>query len=79
MLSGQISRLTTDELLNYVDHVAHHSPIMSELVKRLKDLSDKPSINHLNHKVECPVCMANLQVDIDWGNNMFTVRVSPFD
>lgn len=74
MLPGQLSRLTDKELLSYLQDVTHYSPVIAELVKRLESHTDAADISKLHHKVECPVCMANLQVDIDWGNNMFTVK-----
>jgi len=69
----RLNRLTTPELLNHLDSIKYHSPIILELCKRLEDVEDK--INLLTDKVECPVCQAKLLADKDVMNGFYTLKI----
>lgn len=73
---AQLKNYTDQELIHRLDEVMHHSPIILELVQRLQRAQDaETSLADFNDKVECPVCMASLQSDLDWGNRMFTIKI----
>ena len=71
---AMMMNMTDEELLCSLEDKRHQSPILFELTRRLRKHIESEDKSKVNDKIECPVCMANLQVDIDWGNNMFTVK-----
>lgn len=64
---------TNEELLVNIDDKRRYSPLIDELALRL----EKEIVNmaEVNHKVECPVCSAQLEADLDLGNGMFTIQL----
>ena len=73
---AQLKNFTNQELINHLEPVTYHSPIILELIKRLQKADDEEvSLADINSKVECPVCMASLQADLDTGNNMFRLKI----
>jgi hypothetical protein len=75
MALGTMMNLTDEELINSLEDKRHQSPIISELIRRLESHVQSTDVSKVNDRVECPVCMADLQADVDWGNNMFTLKV----
>lgn len=74
MAHTRYSNLTDDELLSRIDEARQHSPIIDELASRLEK---KERINNqTNTRVECPVCEAALEADLDEGNNIFTLEIA---
>ena len=69
---GQLSNYTNPELIAALEPTMHRSPIILELVKRLQAAHDNDvALESVADKVECPVCLANLQASVDTGNNRF--------
>lgn len=74
MAHTRYSNLTDDELLSRIDEARQHSPIIDELASRLEK---KERINNqTNARVECPVCKAALEADLDEDNNIFTLEIA---
>lgn len=67
------SNLTDDELLSRIDETRQQSPIIDELANRLerKERTDSET----RTRIECPVCEALLNVDLDEDDNTFTLRI----
>jgi len=75
---AQLKNFTNQELIHHLDERKYHSPILVELVQRLQRVEDaETDLAEIADKVECPICMAGLQADIDWGNKMFTLTTTP--
>ena len=70
---AQLMRFTNEELLHHLDERRSQSPIIDELCKRLEP-NAFTEVKQINHRVECPVCTAQLEADLDEGNAMFTLR-----
>ena len=76
MSLAQLKNCTNLEMINHLEPVMHHSPIILELIGRLQKADDEEaSLANVNDKVECPVCMAGLQVDLDTANGMFRLKI----
>ncbi len=69
----RLNRLTTPELLNHLDSIKYHSPIILELCKRLEEVED--DLNLLTDKVECPVCQAKLLAGTNTMNSFYTLKI----
>lgn len=65
--------MSDEELLDVLDDAKHLSPVIGELCKRLE--LKAVAITDANHRVECPVCQAELEADYDEANTMFTLKV----
>ena len=75
---AQLKNFTNQELISHLESVMHHSPVILELIKRLQKADDEEvSLANINDKVECPVCMASLQADLDTANSMFRLKIDP--
>ena len=68
----QLSHLTTPELLHLLDYKRPLSPIIGELCKRLEKADEDEG---MNHRVECPVCQSALEVEPDYGNSVYHIKV----
>lgn len=66
--------LTDDELIRVLDYNRQYSKVIDELCKRLEKNIKDNDVN-INPKVECPVCLASLKVEIDTNNNIFDIKV----
>lgn len=73
MIPVQLSHLTDDELIRHLQDTAHHSPVLSELVKRLQKHVSDIDLAVIKDTVQCPVCMASLRGSIDEDNNVFVL------
>jgi hypothetical protein len=64
---SKFRHLTVEELLFRAERVAMHSPLIEELVRRLRFPvdSEEPDYNPKDNteKVECPVCEATLYIN----------------
>lgn len=69
------ANLSDDELLRQVEEARAHSPIVEELAKRLEATNGNHVSLDANHRVECPVCEAQLSADYDDGNNLFSLEL----
>lgn len=68
-----LSNMTNKELLNHLENIKHNSPIILELCLRLEQADAEQNL--LNKEVECPVCMAKLNIDNDCDDNSFNLKV----
>ena len=71
--TSMMANMQDDELALALEDAAAHSPVIAELVKRLT--GREQYFGDMNHKVECPVCQAALEVDPDEANQLFNLKV----
>ena len=75
---AQLRNLTDPELIAHLDPIIHHSPVILELVKRLQALNDnQTALEKADDRLECPVCLAQLRIELDAANQLFTCKVTP--
>jgi len=72
MAHTRFSNLTDEELMTELDSRRHQSPVIDELCNRIE--SGRLLGTETNHKVSCPTCDADLEVDYCAGNDMFNVK-----
>lgn len=70
----RFDKLTDEEFLSDLTVSRQYSPVIDELCTRLEKAVLIPS--DCNHRVECPCCEAQLLVDLDINNTMFTVMIN---
>lgn len=70
-----LTRMSDQELLVALDDKRPHSPILNLLLERIEAGLGVQVMANANHRVECPVCMAQLEVDYDEGNTLFNLRI----
>lgn len=74
----QFRNLTDPELIAHLDPITHRSPVILELVKRLQALNDDQiALENADDRLECPVCMAQLHIELDATNQLFICKVAP--
>ncbi len=71
---AMMMNMTTEELLNSLEDKRRHSPVIDILITRIEELMKGiPSAD--NHRSECPVCQADLIVDVDQANGLYKLRI----
>ena len=70
----KFENLNDKELLNHLESIRYHSPIIAELCQRLEKMED----NHIGQVeiAECPVCEAKLEIDVDEKTNKYCIDIS---
>lgn len=68
------NHLSDAEFINKWESVGKASPVIDALIQRLElAVRARTLADVSNTKVECPVCLAELQVELCEGNGMFTL------
>ena len=75
-MSRTLTHLTNAELLHDLDERRHRSPVLEELCKRLEALVTTETLEDYAPRVSCPVCEADLHVEVDHGNKLFDLKDS---
>lgn len=70
----KFENLNDKELLNHLESIRYHSPIIAELCKRLEESMKEP--DPLRDRVDCPVCQANLIVDVDESIDSYQLKIA---
>lgn len=67
--------LTDEEFVSRYETVGRHSPVIEALMVRLDRANRTHTIpEDIANRVECPVCMAELHVEMDENNGMFSLH-----
>lgn len=73
----KFTHLSDAEFLTHIQDVTPHSPIILELATRLEKATSGTFVRPgSNPRIECPVCMADLLVSYEEGNNLFDVSIN---
>jgi len=75
LLEGSLDRhLSDDEFIDRYESAGRPSPIIQALMLRLQLANHTHKIpKDLNARVECPVCLASLEVEMDEDNGRFSL------
>lgn len=71
-MSAVLRNLTDQELLDRLDEAAYYSPVINELVRRLRSKLDV-EFEYAHSRTDCPACQAPLIADYDEANKCLRV------
>ena len=75
MVHTKFSFMSDQEFIHSIEDKKHLSPVIAELCRRLECRSEGND-SKADDRVECPVCEAELRVELDEANDLYEIYIA---